>query len=371
MGYRYVVLGAGTQGVAVAYDLAKFGRSEYVALCDVDGQKATAGAARVNKLLGEHIVYGRQLDAGNPAHLDGVLRGADAVVSAMSFKLNEAVTDAAICAGVHMVDLGGNTGVVRAQHKHDARAIAACVSIVPDCGMGPGFNLSLAHSAISAIAQPESCSIYCGGLPQKPEGELKYALCFSMGGLVNEYSGFADVLADGKRRKRTCLGSVETLSVAPLVVLEASYTSGGLSTAPWTYQKAFPSLRDLKYKTLRYPGHWKMLREFRKQGRLREELETRLGTTINEFSDIGFIVAHADGRDAAGRLVHVERRVVDLYDDKTQFTAMQRLTGFHASIIAILAVQARIPRGVIPVELITGNMVIAEMEKRGIVTECI
>lgn len=369
MGYRYVVLGAGAQGVAAAYDLAKFGRAERVILCDADGRKAIDGAERVNKLLGEDIVFIRQLDASNPVQLDDILRGADVVVSAMSFKLNEAVTDAAISAGVHMVDLGGNTAVVNAQHKRNTRAIAAGVSIVPDCGMGPGFNLSLAHSAISAIAKPESCTIFCGGLPQNPEGELKYALCFSMGGLVNEYSGFADVLADGKRRKRACLGSVETLSVASLGELEASYTSGGLSTAPWTYKAKFPSLQDLKYKTLRYPGHWKMLRKFRKQNRLREELEVRLGTTIREFSDVGLIVVHADGRDASGRAVHVERRVVDLYDEKTQFTAMQRLTGFHASIIAILAVHARIPRGVLPVELISGDMVIAEMAKRGIVTE--
>lgn len=368
MSYRYVVLGAGAQGVAAAYDLARFGDASSVVLADINMKKAYDGRDQVNQLVGRNVATACVLDVGSNAELFQVIKSADAVVSAISYKLNEAITKMAIAARVHMVDLGGNTGVVLAQRERDAEAKAAGVSIVPDCGMGPGFNLSLAHSAITAIAQPESCAIYCGGLPQQPEGELQYQLCFAMSGLVNEYSGHADVLEDGRLKKKQCLGNVEVLEVPAFGALEASYTSGGLSTAPWTYNKSYPTLQHLKYKTLRYPGHWKLLREFRKAGRLQEELEARLGTTIREFPDVGLIVVHASGRDAAGRAVHVERRVVDRCDPKTKFTAMQRLTGFHASIIAILATQGKIPRGVLPVELIDGDMVIAEMAKRGIVT---
>lgn len=367
MGYRYVVLGAGAQGVAAAYDLAKFGNADHVLLGDADGLKASLGARRVNTLVGRAVVSTMQLDASNPTLLRDALAGADAVVSAMSYKLNESVTDAAIASGVHMVDLGGNTAVVTAQHLREERAKSAGVSIVPDCGMGPGLNLSLAHSAIAAVAQPETVAIYCGGLPAMPEGELQYALCFSMDGLVNEYSGFANVLERGRQRKKPCLGHVETLKLDGFGTLEASFTSGGLSTAPWTYRKSYPTLQNLKYKTLRYPGHWELLRKFRKAGMLREELESRLGTHITDFADVGIISVTCDGRDTSGRLVRATRTIVDRHDAQTGFTAMQRLTGFHASIIAILAVEGKICRGVIPVELISGDLVIAEMAKRGIV----
>lgn len=368
MSYRYAVLGAGAQGVAVAYDLARFGRASYVLLVDVDADKACTGAKRVNTLLGKDVVIPGSADVADGDVLAGALSDVDAVVSAISYKLNEKITDAAISAGVHMVDLGGNTAVVKKQHMRIPEAIAAGVSIVPDCGMGPGFNLSIANSIARSISAPRSVTIYCGGLPQQPEGELKYALCFSMGGLVNEYSGFADVLEGGQLKKKRCLESVETV-VDPYGEFEASYTSGGLSSAPWSFKETFPTLKNLAYKTLRYPGHWKLLQKFRKEGRLREELEARLGTTPQEFPDLGIIIVRGDGADAEGKEVHVEKRAIAFYNDKTGFTAMQQMTGFHASIVAILAVSGKIPRGVLSVEMIDGDLVIKEMAKRGIITK--
>ncbi len=367
---RYAVLGAGTQGVAIAYDLARFGNAELVVLADIDESAAHKGALAVNMLLRKEIVLPIGIDVDNDFHLAHLFENVDAVVSAISFKKNVYITEAAIIAGVHMCDLGGNTPVVRAQHEYNDRAQTAGVSIVPDCGMGPGFNLALAHSALSAMHTPESLMIYCGGLPQHPEGELQYSLCFSMGGLVNEYSGYADVLEHGKVTQKPCLGSVETLELQ-IGEFEAAYTSGGLSTAPWSYQKEFPSLQNLSYKTLRYPGHWKLLRKFRKAGRLAEELEARLGVTPQVFPDLGLIIVKGTGRDASGRTINVFRSVFDAHDRVTGFTAMQRLTGFHASIVAILSVQGKVPRGVIPVELINGDSVIMEMDKRGIVTDVI
>jgi len=45
---------------------------------------------------------------------------------------------------------------------------------------------------------------------------------------------------------------------------------------------------------------------------------------------------------------------------------MQRLTGWHASIIAILAVRGEVKKGVVPVELaVTGHKIVEEARLRG------
>ena len=43
--------------------------------------------------------------------------------------------------------------------------------------------------------------------------------------------------------------------------------------------------------------------------------------------------------------------LIDRYDEKTGFTAMQRLTGWHGSILLIAAVNSMVRRGAVSVEL--------------------
>ena len=60
MNIRYVVLGAGRQGVAAAYDMALHGDAQAVTLADVDMAAAQAGAQKANSLLGREIVSAKQ-----------------------------------------------------------------------------------------------------------------------------------------------------------------------------------------------------------------------------------------------------------------------------------------------------------------------
>jgi len=56
---------------------------------------------------------------------------------------------------------------------------------------------------------------------------------------------------------------------------------------------------------------------------------------------------------------------VDRYDEATGFTAMQRLTGWHAAICLGLAVRGQLAPGVVPVERVSGALVVAEGRARG------
>jgi len=143
MGYKYAVLGAGQMGVASAYDLAKFGEADEVVLADNVYDTAEASAERINKLLSTDIAEAVQTNVKDMAQLAKVLDDVDAFVSAVPFKHNLAITELAIRHGVSMTDLGGHTGVVRKQLQRSAKAKGAGVTIVPDCGMGPGMNISM------------------------------------------------------------------------------------------------------------------------------------------------------------------------------------------------------------------------------------
>jgi lysine 6-dehydrogenase len=57
--------------------------------------------------------------------------------------------------------------------------------------------------------------------------------------------------------------------------------------------------------------------------------------------------------------------LVDRYDEATGFTAMQRLTGWHAAICLELAVRGQLDRGVVAVERVPGALVVAEGRARG------
>ena len=169
MSPKYVVLGAGRQGIAAAYDLALHGEAEEVILADANPQAAESGATRVNHLLGKELVRPAVADADNIRSVTELLGKADGLLSAVPYRFNLALTQAAIETHTHMVDLGGHTGIVRKQLALDREARGAGVAVVPDCGMGPGMNITLALYAMSLLDEAEEVRIYDGGLPQVPK----------------------------------------------------------------------------------------------------------------------------------------------------------------------------------------------------------
>jgi len=378
MGYRYAVLGAGKQGVAAAYDMAKFGDADEVILADIDLAVADAGAEHINRLLRSRVVTAVQVDARNSVHVMQVLKGVKSVLSAVHYPLNPALTEAAIHMAANMCDLGGNTDIVRRQLEQGVKAEAKGVTVVPDCGMGPGMNIGLAMHAMSLVDNPREVYIWDGGLPQNPKPPWNYLLTFNVGGLTNEYYGDAYFISDGKVTKVPCFEGYEEVDIPPLGRLEAFVTSGGLSTAPWTFEG---KLERLENKTLRYPGHCSQFKSFAQLGLLELKpirirgaevvprdffhglLEPKI--TERDVRDVGVIRTRCVG-EKRGKPVEAVVELIDYYDEETGFTAMQRLTGWHASIVAILAAQGQIQPGAIPVELaVAGPTLVEKARQRG------
>ena len=364
MGYRYGIVGTGRQGLAAAYDLAKFGDADEIVLIDVDARMAQAGAERINRLTKRAVARPIGADAADLPRIKSILKGVNVFIGGGHYPLNQGLTEVAIEIGASMCDFGGNTAVVRAQLARDADAKKAGVSIVPDCGMGPGLNVSLATYVMSLLDEPREVLIWDGGLPQKPEPPWNYAMTFNIGGLTNEYDGHAYFIRGGRVTEVPCFDGYEMVEFdAPIGNLEAFVTSGGLSTSPWTFEG---KLQRLENKTLRYPGHWAQFKAFSDLGLLGTEpvqvgsgrvaprdlfhalLEPRIHKM--EVRDVCVMRVTGSGKKG-GRETRATVELEDYYDDATGFTAMQRLTGWHASIMAILAATGRTAPGAVPVEL--------------------
>lgn len=382
MGYRYAVLGAGRQGLASAYDLAVHGDADEIILADINKAAAESSAHKINELTGRTVASSIHLDVSDTDRVKSLTRGLSAMISGVHFPNNPSLTRVAIASGVHMCDFGGNTTVSRQQLAMADKAREAGVTIVPDCGMGPGLNISLAIYAMSLVDTPREVLIWDGGLPLDPVQPWNYLSTFNLEGLTNEYAGCAYFLRNGAVTEVPCFSDYELLEFPPpLGQLEAFVTSGGLSTSPWTLQG---KLERLENKTLRYPGHWAQFKAFSDLGLLGEEplkvggvsivprdlLHTLLEPhiTTEQIKDICPMRTTCRGLKD-GVPVEATVELIDVYDEETGFTAMQRLTGWHASIMVILATQGAIEPGAHPVELAaTGATIVEEFRRRGINT---
>lgn len=362
VGYKYAIIGSGRQGTAAAYDLAVKGDADSVVLADVDATVAKNSANRVNTLSGGTAAKPAKVDVTKRASVLSLLKGVDAFISAVPYRFNLQLSHWAVAAKTSMVDLGGNTAIVRKELALNAAAKRAGVAIVPDCGMGPGANITLAVYAMGLLDAPSAVHIYDGGLPQKPRPPWNYEMLFNVEGLVNEYTGTSTFLRGGKRVEVPALTEPEAISFAPLGRLEALVTSGGLSTMPWTYEGRLSTLEN---KTLRYPGHWSQVRAFADLGLFSEKPIAIGGRKVVPRDVFGALfeprATSDDPRDVAvtrvvctgergGRRAEAVVELIDWYDEATGFRAMERVTGWHASIVAAMIARGEIAPGAHAVE---------------------
>ena len=130
---------------------------------------------------------------------------------------------------------------------------------------------SSASSAPRRLAFEEcrSLRLRVGALPQNPTGLMGYAFNWSPEGVVNEYLNDCEVIEGGVRKMVSSMEWHETLYVEG-VMLEAFTTSGGLGTICETFHG---KVANVDYKTMRYPGHMRLMNFFFHELLMRERRE--------------------------------------------------------------------------------------------------
>jgi saccharopine dehydrogenase-like NADP-dependent oxidoreductase len=122
--------------------------------------------------------------------------------------------------------------------------------MMPQCGLAPGFISILGMHVARPFDALEELRLRVGALTQFPTNGLKYNLTWSTAGLIHEYLQGCEAVVDGKLRIVEPLEGLETFSLDG-IDYEAFNTSGGLGTLC----ERLEGVRQLNYKTVRYPGH--------------------------------------------------------------------------------------------------------------------
>ncbi len=375
----FAVLGAGMQGTAAAYDIAKFAEPECLLLADANLEQATKSADRVNRLLGRDACRPIQVNALDPGSLAAFLKPVDVLLSCVPYWMHPKIAAVAIETQTNMCDLGGNTEVTLQTLAMDSAAKEAGVTLIPDTGLAPGLVNSIGLYLIEHLDEAHSINLYCGVLPQHPKPPFNYKLTFNVEGLVTEYMYQAVALRDGEIVLLDTLAEVEQIQIEQLGQMEAFNTSGGTSTAPYTLRGR---VKNYQYKTIRWPGHCERMRIFRDFGFWNEEtVDVRgqmvkprdvfcnvFGESLGKIQDLDQCVVRGVG--VGTRQGQQTRLQVDIFDkqcEKTGFTSMERTTGFSIAIHAQAIAAGSFQPGCLRYETaLAGTEFCEQIKRRGI-----
>jgi lysine 6-dehydrogenase len=347
-------------GLGAVYDLAHNATDvDAITVADIDIERARA----VAETVGGGKVTPAHIDVADHGATVALMRGHDSTISCVVYSNNLRLAQAAIEARTNFCDLGGNNAVVDAELALDEEARAAGINIIPDCGLAPGMVSVLAAHGAARFDQLDAIHIRVGGLPLTPRPPLNYQIVFSVEGLINEYVEPARVIRGGQIFEVPSMTEIESLAFShPYEQMEAFQTSGGTSTLPETF---FGKLKNLDYKTIRFPGHCEQFNLLIELGLASSDSIEIDGAPVKPRRVLGeLLLRHlpADGPDVV--LIRVEFKgrmdgqdkvlrydIIDRFDEATGLSAMMRTTAFPASIIAQMMARGDIKqKGAIPQE---------------------
>ena len=343
---RILVLGIGKQGQILVRDLIRSSDVSQVVAGDAD-MKA------VQKMLQEipsEKLQAEQIDVTDHDRLLKLMKGGfDVVASALPWRYNIDVANAAVDAKVNYVDLGSPQAI----YELDKAAKTAGITFVPSCGLEPGIDSILQGYGAKKLDKVEKLHSWCGGIPQKNtpayQNPLRYKISWSWEGAIATSCGTARILLNGEIVEVEKLADPELIRFPePMGECEAFYLGAPLLLIEHL------GLKDVKEawsKTVRWPGHCKIWKRLIDLGLTRTDLHLRIRgceVTPREFLiELGKrTLQYADGEgDVVVQRVEVigekngeksahSYELIDFYDEENGITAMARTTAYPCSIVS-------------------------------------
>lgn len=274
--YRVVLLGAGKIGRTIAAFLHASG--------DYQVTVVDCNAAALQALASQTPVRIVQADVLQQSTLEKLFQDCDSVLSALSFTHNPLIAKVAVQCGCSYFDLTEDVQTTRAVRALSELCQPGSI-LMPQCGLAPGFISIAANHLTAGFDQLDTVQMRVGALPLFPTNRLKYNLTWSTDGLINEYCNPCEAIHEGTLQQVLPLEGYESFSLDG-DKYEAFNTSGGLGSLA---ESLAGKVRELNYRTVRYPGHCELmkfllhdLRLSENRSRLKEILEASMPVTYQD-----------------------------------------------------------------------------------------
>jgi len=347
---KVIILGAGMVGKAMAIDLAhKFD----VSSADID-QNA------LNFLKEKYAINTIVLDVSNKEELKKEIAPYDYVISAVPGFLGFTTLETVIEAGKNVVDITFMPeNILLLNEKAEAHGVTAIV----DCGVAPGIPNMIAGYYYNKM-KISDFSYMVGGLPKIRTFPFEYKAPFSPIDVIEEYTRPARFLQNGIIIEKPPLSDAELINFSQAGTLEA-FNSDGLRSLLYT----LPGIPNISEKTLRYPGHIKLIMALQKAGFFSPEAINVNGQSIRPVDVTNTILFDAWKYEEGEEDFTVMKIIVnglnndkkhtfiyelfDTYDVQSGLSSMARTTGFTGT-AALNMMHDKLfeQKGVFPPELI-------------------
>jgi saccharopine dehydrogenase-like NADP-dependent oxidoreductase len=288
----------------------------------------------------------KALEVTDTNALRGALAGADAVVSCLPYNLNLGVAEVAHESDVHYFDL--TEDVPTTKRVLELSSDNPSVVYAPQCGLAPGLIGIVGSSLTKHFDEIRSIELKVGALPRHPAGLLGYAFNWSSEGVVNEYLNDCEVLRSGHRQMVPAMTEHERVVIGG-IELEASLTSGGLGTMCETYEGR---VQRLDYKTMRYPGHFELMRFFFDELGMRDQRELAGKILVDAKppvdDDVVYLHAAVEGKHSGVAGSHYRKQYVRAYQpleiNGRMWRAISWTTAASAAAVVELVADGRLPQ---------------------------
>ena len=188
-----VLGGCGIQGRTALYDLASDDQVSEIICADAQFDQLS----KISPFTDMEKITTVAINAKNAADLLRVIKQVDVAIDLLPKEFADPVNEAALAAGVPVV----NTNYMYDPGDMQKKAKAAGIAIMPECGLDPGIDLVLYGSAIRKFDTLTSIRSYCGGFPEKKActNPLNYKTSWIWRGVLSSTKRDSTFIVDGKR----------------------------------------------------------------------------------------------------------------------------------------------------------------------------
>ena len=255
--HNIFIAGGGGIGRATGLILQATGHLDCeISIGDRSEDAANNAAHYINEGANSNLTKGIQMpESGTSPALEDTIKSSDIILDCLPGSQAPRLAEFAKRFGCHYANL---TEYVNETEQVTQIAKQANTGFVLQTGLAPGYINVIAHHLYKRFCKKfnvdkvESIDMRVGALSKNARAPYFYAYTWSPIGVATEYVKDAIVVKDYKTTFIPSLSETQTI-ILDGITYEDDFTSGGAADLPSALEG---KVRDLSYKTLRYPGHY-------------------------------------------------------------------------------------------------------------------